>query len=76
MQVIVSHLGQKSYCKLPRMDGADMAFFEDSSVISENFMALLAPSGEELLLVSDSTQTLLPLFPSGWRFATLSLAMG
>lgn len=58
------------------MNGADKDAFEASSVISENYMTLLSPSGEELLLVADTTQTVLPLFPDGWRFGTLSLAMG
>lgn len=58
------------------MNGADMDAFEASSVISEDYMALLAPSGEELLLVANAEQPVLPLFPDGWRYGTLSLAMG
>lgn len=58
------------------MDGMDKEAFEASAVISENFMTLLAPSGEELLLVADSNRSVLPLFTDGWRFSTLSLAMG
>lgn len=58
------------------MDGADQDAFSDSSVISESFMTLLSPSGEDLLLVSDSTQSALLIFPSRWRFCELVLAMG
>lgn len=58
------------------MDGADQEAFSDSSVISESFMTLLSPSGENLLIVSDSTQTALPIFPQRWRFCELVLAMG
>ena len=58
------------------MDGADQEAFSDSSVISESFMTLLSPSGENLLIVSDSTQTALPIFPDRWRFCELVLAMG
>lgn len=58
------------------MDGTDQDRFAESQVISENYMALLAPSGERLLLVADTTQTVLPLFPDGWRFGELALAMG
>lgn len=58
------------------MDGADRDAFEASSVISENFMTLISPSGEEMLLVADSNQTALPLFTDGGRFTTLTLAMG
>lgn len=58
------------------MDGTDKGAFETSSVISENYMTLISPSGEYLLLVADSTQTVLPLFPDRWRFCELALAMG
>lgn len=58
------------------MDGANMDLFEASSVISENYMVLIAPSGEELLLVADTNRTALPLFSNGIRLATLSLSMG
>lgn len=58
------------------MNGADKEAFEASSVISEDFQALIAPSGEELLLVAESFPSLLPLLPDGWRFGTLNLSMG
>lgn len=58
------------------MNGADMEAFDASSVISEDFQVLIAPSGEELLLVAESFPSLLPLLPDGWRFGTLTLSMG
>lgn len=58
------------------LDGADKEAFSDSAVIAENYMVLISPSGEDLLLVSDTTQTVLPFLQKSWRFATLSLAMG
>lgn len=58
------------------MDGTDKEAFETSSVISENYMTLISPSGEYLLMVADSTQTVLPIFPDRWRFCELALAMG
>lgn len=58
------------------MDGLDKEAFEASAVISESYMTLLSPSGEYLLLVADSPQTILPLFPDRWRFCELNLAMG
>lgn len=58
------------------MDGAEQEAFSDSSVISESFMTLLSPSGENLLIVSDSTRTALPILPDRWRFCELVLAMG
>lgn len=58
------------------MDGVDQQAFSDADVIAECFMTLLSPSGENLLLVSDSTQTALPIFPNRRRFCELTLAMG
>lgn len=58
------------------MDGVDQQAFSDADVIAECFMTLLSPSGEKLLIVSDSTQTVLPIFPNRHRFCELTLAMG
>lgn len=58
------------------MDGADAGAYEGASVISENYLVLISPSGERLLLVAEDEFPVLPLFPDGWRFGELSLAAG
>lgn len=58
------------------MDGADMGAYEGASVISENYLTMISPSGERLLLVGEDEFPVLPLLPDGWRFGELSLDAG
>lgn len=61
---------------LALMNGADKASFQDVSVVTESYLAMVPLSGEYLLLVADGKNAALPIFPEGTQAVELTLAMG
>lgn len=52
--------------------GEDMASFEDATIVSESYLALVPRSGNNLLLVADDTCAMLPIFPEGVQAVELT----
>lgn len=66
----------KLYLDMKLMSGADKSAFESSEIISESYRALVSISGNYLLLVADSKNAILPIFPDGVQSVELALADG
>lgn len=64
------------YLDLMLLNGADMAAFENASVVSESYLAMVPLSEDYLLLVADDVGTALPIFPEGAQTVELTLGAG
>lgn len=64
------------YVDLRLTGGEDMASFSDLTDISESYRALIPQSGNNLLLVADTKNALLPAFPDGVQAIELDFAEG
>lgn len=60
------------YLDLTLTSGADADAFENSATVSESYLALIPLSGNNLLLVADNGNTVLPLFPDGVQAVELA----
>lgn len=55
------------------MDGADKASFEDATVISEVYQLMIDPSGERLMLIASTLDSVIPIIREDTCAAELSL---
>lgn len=60
------------YLALTLTGGADRTAFQSASIVSETYFALIPQSGNDLLLVANDFDPLLPVFPKGVRAVQLS----
>lgn len=64
------------YLNLNLTSGKDRAAFKNVTTVSESYLALISQSGNNLLLVADNTDAVLPVFPDGVQAVELTFADG
>lgn len=64
------------YMELSLVGGADAAAFKKLEHITESYLTMVPPSGNNLLLIAENDEPRLPIFPEGVQVVELTLEAG